>query len=232
MPVNIDQIYHRYQIPPNLIWHMTVAAAIGQVISASWLPTATPDHNSPANHQDLIVNYLLIHDLGNIIKFNFASQLSQQTFVIHSQQFHWQQVQQTYQAKYGFEAEAANLAIAKELAAPPIMLDMCGQHSFTAIDQLIADQDWPMLICLYADLRVAPSGLTSLADRLADLQNRYQNRDQSWTSTSTVNARSALCGKLESLLNTHTQLNLLNLQRADFVAAKKMINDWQWPYCD
>ncbi len=59
--MTIQQLYEKYEIMPNLQLHMYRVAAVAKMIC---------DHfQKPINKQEVIITCLL-HDIGNIIKFD------------------------------------------------------------------------------------------------------------------------------------------------------------------
>lgn len=70
--MKIQEIYRRYSIPPNLERHMLQVAAVGEYICTHW--------SGPELNSQLILQALLLHDLGNIVKFKrpFLGELEQE----------------------------------------------------------------------------------------------------------------------------------------------------------
>ena len=62
--MTISQIYNKYSIPINLKKHMLRVAAVGKIICDN-----TKDIKINKN---LIIKTLLLHDIGNILKFDFS----------------------------------------------------------------------------------------------------------------------------------------------------------------
>lgn len=61
---SIHGIYERFRIPGNLQMHMFRVAGVGELISNNW-------KGLDISKED-IVAALLIHDIGNIVKFNMT----------------------------------------------------------------------------------------------------------------------------------------------------------------
>ena len=60
---SINKIYTQFRIPPNLQQHMFRVASVAKIICNNWT-------GKELNQND-IVCVCLIHDLGNIVKYDF-----------------------------------------------------------------------------------------------------------------------------------------------------------------
>lgn len=63
MAETISQIYDRYQVLPALQLHMLRVAAVAQLICSSHHRALPTDH---------IISCCLLHDIGNILKFDLT----------------------------------------------------------------------------------------------------------------------------------------------------------------
>lgn len=174
--MTVFEIYQKYQIPPNLIRHQLEVTAVGRYICDHWL-------GEPVNKK-LVTEVLLLHDMGNIIKFKrpFLGELEQDAK-------HWEEVQQQFIRTYGTDVHIATLAIARELRVP------------TRIEELLIEMHdvWTKpekrlssvaRICEHADCCVTPDGVRGFVKRIQDLQSRYHmSYDRSHVQLATKNAR-------------------------------------------
>jgi len=183
-----SQIYQAYHIMPNLKLHMYRVAAVGQVILDYW--------TSPPVDRDTIIKTLLLHDIGNIIKFKLDSSLPRLNY--------WKQVQQDFINKYGHDVHAANHAIAQELALPQTVIHLLDISHTSNSRQILANNDWSSKLCWYADMRVSPKGVVSVDFRFKDLLSRYRHRDL----PQTIRRYWRDCLKLEQQLQPHISINL------------------------
>lgn len=72
--MKISQIYQLYPVPDNLAWHMLRVGAVGEWLINNLVNTHLVDHH-------ILISTLLLHDLGNLVKFDlkkFASFLDSQ----------------------------------------------------------------------------------------------------------------------------------------------------------
>lgn len=168
----ITEIYERYKIPSNLQEHHLRVTAVAQQICDNL--TVPVDANT-------VVRACLIHDMGNIIKFEFDYP---DEFYAPQGRDYWRGVQQEYFQKYGHDEHKASLTIAKELGMSEKVLDCIEAVDFKKSLQNVTRGDFEPKICDYADLRVAPYGVVSLKKRLDDGAKRYKNRPERWLGES------------------------------------------------
>jgi hypothetical protein len=159
--MNIGQAYEIYQIMPQLSLHMRRVAGVGKLILEGWQGVID---------RDLVLKSLLLHDMGNIVKFDLASPL----MPIENMDY-WMQVQQNFWKKYGRDTHEATKAIIRELKQDQVNKVMDEEHDgySTGDTSKLLSKDWPAKILAYCDVRVVPSGVTTLEERIKDLSNRY-----------------------------------------------------------
>ncbi len=156
--MTILDIYTKYQIPPNLQRHQLEVTAVGRYICEHW--------QGEAINTETITLALLLHDMGNIIKFKrpFLGELEKDAK-------QWEKVQEEYVQKYGSDVHTATNTIMKELGVY--------EHIAYIVDNvgMVADPDVPKsndaLIADYADMCVSPAGIVGFQERIQDLVVRY-----------------------------------------------------------
>lgn len=161
----ISQIYHNYQIPPNLQRHMIEVAAVAEFLANQF--------KGQAVNQSLVVESALLHDMGNLVKFkDFISpemKLDEKT---------WRQVQSEFISKYGPDAHQATLSIVKELSlkneAEVITTLEQSDHRYIASYGYLTLESQ---LLDYADMCVAPTGIVGFETRIDDLVKRYNLSD-------------------------------------------------------
>ncbi len=198
-----QQIYQKYQLPVNLQNHMLWTAALGLLISSRWKGAKLDTR--------LITTNLLLHDIANLIKFDFNSPLSQQSITEKRDLKYWQNVKKNLKQNYGSDVLSASIRIIQELNPQKSdkIIDLLKKHTFETIPSLLNTQgSWEHKIVLYCDIRFKPEGISSLSDRIRDLQKRYQNRDDSWINKQTFKHRLDNSLKLEQQLDSHTEIDL------------------------
>lgn len=157
----ITEIYDEYKIMPNLRQHMYRVAAVGEMII---------DHLELDVDKDEILQALLFHDMGNLIKFKLGAIPE---FLEPQGLAYWQKVQDEMRDKYGPDEHAAHIAIAHEIGAGDRVAELVDCIGFHNLCKNASSNDWAHKICSYADLRVYPHGVVSLEKRLEDGRKRY-----------------------------------------------------------
>jgi len=161
----ISQVYDKYQIPDNLQKHMYRVAAVGYEITENWL--------GPEIDRDLIAKALLLHDLGNIIKFDldaFPKLLGDDTDKLD----YWKRVQKKFIDQYGTNEFEATMAMMQELSVEPAVSGLVEKLGVNNLAEIVGGGDWQLRIAEYSDLRVAPEGVVRIDERFDDLFKRYK----------------------------------------------------------
>lgn len=162
--MTIAHVYAQYRIMPCLQQHQLRVAAVADLIIA----------NSQLRvNRRRVITALLLHDMGNIIKFDldrFPQYLKPEG------KSYWQQVRAEYLTKYGQDVHHATLAIVQELGVTKDILKLIDAIDLTKAEANVQSDNYEIKICDYADARVAPTGIVSLQARFDDLHDRYQHR--------------------------------------------------------
>ena len=156
-----QEIYTAYEIMPGLQLHQLRVASVAKLMCENL--------NKPINIHDVTLA-CLFHDMGNIIKSDltrFPEFLEPQGFA------YWERVRAKFIEKYGDNAHHGNVAIAKEIGLNPSVIELIDGISFSNIEWIVANASFEQKISEYADDRVGPFGILSVADRLADARARY-----------------------------------------------------------
>jgi hypothetical protein len=168
MTMTVAQVYDQFQLMPNLQTHMYRVAGVAAVICDQAQPSLKSQLHRPE-----VITACLLHDLGNIIKFDLALFPE---FLEPQGLEHWQQVQNEFFAKYGFDEHRATWQIAQELNVSAEVLHLIKAVDFANTKENYESSDFNAKICSYADTRVTPQGVVSLDERLADLEARYHHK--------------------------------------------------------
>ena len=161
--MKISEIYKKYNIPPNLIDHMLTVTKVVLFITNHW----------KGEKIDKIVmeKSALVHDLGNIVKFNFkkypeflGSEMKNRSI--------WEEKQKEMVAKYGNDDHEATRLILNELKFDDKSIGVVSSKSFGNSVATLNSNNWNLKILLYSDLRVLPWGTGTLEDRFNDIKER------------------------------------------------------------
>jgi hypothetical protein len=164
MSMDILKVYKKYKIMPNLQMHMLRVAGVATLICDNF-ETTLPKKE--------IITACLLHDMGNIIKFdlNVFPEFSKPEGVEY-----WQSVKDEYVEKYGNDEHKATIDIAKEIQSGERIIELINSVSFLGAPGLVTDTDFAKKIVEYCDVRVDPVGVVSLEGRFMDLRRRYGHK--------------------------------------------------------
>ncbi len=163
--MNIPGIYKKYNIMPQLAEHQLKVAGVAVFIL---------DHSSLIIERQEIITACLLHDMGNIIKFDLAQagrlypgRFSQEELA------YWQEARAGQIKKYGPDEHRASMEIAREIGVSARVLELIDCIGFQNGKVNAQSDDFGKKICAYSDMRVGLNGIISLEERFLDLRVRY-----------------------------------------------------------
>ncbi|MCC6711146.1 MAG: hypothetical protein IT416_02215 [Candidatus Pacebacteria bacterium] len=195
-----QQIFDYFQIPPGLQQHMYTVAGVGKYICDHWVGEPIKTHETVAA--------LLIHDLGNLIKFDLSPGATIYDPVLNSEEWHF--IQRKMVEKYGPDAHLATYKMAQEVTANQLILELINSMDATNLTATL-NKSWEEKICEYADLRVTPIGITSLNDRLDDIHQRYQQHRGAWADEKLLATNKQAGKEIENQLQQHISQDILTI---------------------
>jgi hypothetical protein len=145
--MKIADIYETYKIPPHLQVHMLTVAGVARLIVEN-MDVAVLDEN--------IVQACLLHDMGNIIKFNMN--LFPEKFEPLGVEY-WKGVREEFIKKYGNDEHVATERIAREIGVNDVTFGLIKAIGFSNAVKNLQSNDLNRMICGYADMRVSPQGV-------------------------------------------------------------------------
>jgi hypothetical protein len=168
--MTIIEVYQKFKNPPNLQEHMLRVTKVGLFIYNHWTGSSID--------KDLLLKVLLLHDIGNIVKFDMVKYPH---FLGKEEQriAYWIGVQKEIIDKYGSDDNEVTGKMLNELGVDQIILKTVLDMSYLNALNIAKSDNWILKILLYSDLRVSPSGVIPLRNRLDDVFSRlekYKNR--------------------------------------------------------
>ena len=160
----ISEIYTEYKIIPSLQEHMLRVAAVASLICDNF--------NEPVSKNEIIIACLL-HDMGNILKFQWD--LLPKFFAPEGLEY-WQNVQNEYIEKYGENEHGATVKIMKELGLSDDVVALAAKNQFNLMCEHRDIDDMNLKIVHYSDGRVDPHGVVSYEERMNEAKKRYENK--------------------------------------------------------
>lgn len=159
--MTIQEIYTKYKIMPSLQLHMLRVAGVASVIC---------EHFGGEVERENVVRTCLLHDMGNIIKFNLnfrPGDLEPEGFE------YWNGVKDEFMRKYGNDETMATHKIVEELGVGSRVLEILGFTGFAMAEKCLSTDDFTAKIVEYSDERVAPNGVVAMLDRLYEGRSRF-----------------------------------------------------------
>ncbi len=155
------EIYEKYKIPPNLQTHMLRVAGVAKIITQNWKGEKIDEIS--------IIEGCLVHDMGNIVRFNFDN-----TDMLDDPENidYWRDVQKEFRDKYGWDEHHVTVSICEEMNLPQIVIDIAGDLDWLGIDNVLKDKNFNLVIATYSDMRVGPYGILSVEERIANIRAR------------------------------------------------------------
>lgn len=196
--MKIGQIYQQYKIPPNLQLHMIRVASVGAFIVDHW--------KEDKLDRIAIVQALLLHDTGNIIKFDFkySHLMGREEKNIG----YWKKVQQEFKEKYGDDEHLATLEIAKEIGLEDKTFELLNAIGSSKLQQALETEDWNKKIVCYSDFRVDPHGIVTVDKRFDEIVSRYKGRQHELGNINETEKRRLFCLELQKQLQTMVNFDL------------------------
>lgn len=161
--MKIKEVYDKFSIPPNLANHMLDVASICAFIQEFWTGRDI--------EWNVILKAALLHDIGNIVRIDFDKYLAfggeEEIDVIY-----WKDIQQKLIQKYGNDDHEATRVMLTELNVDKVIIQTILDKSFVNSIKIAHEDNWYTKILQYADLRVIPTGIVPMEDRISDVKNR------------------------------------------------------------
>ena len=130
------------------------------------------DAHELADYRDELISACLLHDMGNIVKFNFDALL----IVSPDERNHWEVAQKKMIAQYGTSAHKATLAIVDAIGVSSRVREIVDGVDFSNCEKIAESNDVLLMMAQYADARVTPNGIASLDERMEDMLTRYAHK--------------------------------------------------------
>lgn len=161
----VVEIYEEYRIAPWLQLHQLRVTAIARFLA----------ERIPGTHIDTVVQAALFHDMGNVLKFDFTSDLLL-SYVQEKGVEYWKEIQDDFRARYGDDEHSATNSICKEIGLSAAVIDLIDHMGFSKAGETLRSESWELKCVEYGDMRVSPAGIVSIEDRLAEGRTRYLKR--------------------------------------------------------
>ncbi len=212
-----SQVYSQYQIPKNLQRHMLRVASVGKYISKNWKGTVD---------EHAIVSTLLLHDLGNLLKFNLHRGL--ELFDEDERNLDvWLKIQNSLKEEYSSDEHEATLLMAREIEVNDRVLDLLNNMGSSNLHTTVKKNDWELAIVSYSDFRVDPDGFATVQERFADILKRYNGGDHVLADKEKTFFKRDQCLELEKQIQSKIKVSLNDLPTEELEEVSKSLRDWE-----
>lgn len=167
--IPIQWIYDRYKLTPALQRHQRRVAAVSELIFENLDEDAS--RKIGAGERRAVRAATLLHDMGNVIKFNFDVLPE---FLEPQGRDYWQKIKEQFIKRYGNDEKSAIMQIARELGTPTRVQELIDSVGFTNVQENLKSGDLARQITDYADMRVDPHGIVSLEKRITEGKKRWE----------------------------------------------------------
>lgn len=171
---DITEVYVEYKIMPLLAMHQLRVAAVAEMIC---------DSLDIDVDKESVIKACLLHDMGNIIKFNLD--YFPETLKPEGRDY-WQGIKDEYIKKYGTNEHEASAKIAEEIGATDLIKDLIGAIDSKLIEDIKNSDSFEKKICIYADNRASPHHIVSLEEHSLEAKERYKNHHRSFSEESRI----------------------------------------------
>jgi len=187
--MKITEVYQKYKNTPQMMEHQLTVAAVAGLVCDNWERGMTRNltrNDAEAKFgidRENIVVACLLHDIGNIVKFNFdrTKDIFPELLAKPEDREYWENVKKEFTEKYGKSSHEATVKIIKEIGVSDRVFELVDSVGFNQGVNNAWTGDFGKKICAYSDMRVKPSGVSSLEERMADLRVRYHNHPEGET---------------------------------------------------
>jgi len=210
--MTISELYKKYYVSPNLKDHMFRVAGVASFIADHWTGSEI-DWNT-------LIKCALIHDIGNLVKFNFERNLEfygreKKNIKI------WKERQKEMIAKYGSEDNEATHKILKEISFPENLNEIIYSKRFSNSIHTLESDNYLLKILHYSDLRVLPMGIDTLSERFAEAKSRQYGQ------TDNIEDLCQVCFDIEKQIQANVNVPLSNINSKSVQIDEKKFLDFE-----
>ncbi len=220
--MRISNIYKKFQIPPNLQLHMIRVASLALLIADSW--------KGGKLDLEVIVASCLLHDLGNILKFdfdNFPELLGGEQKNIE----YWRKVKKDMQKKYGFDEDIATRKMIRKLSINDKVKFIVENWGFKNFKRIYESNNLEWKICVYSDHRISPNGIVSLEENLREKRKRYSlNKKNASHLSKDFEMLLQSAQKIEEFIANNWIQNLHKITNSDLAKLSEKISLFEMDY--
>ena len=206
--MKISEVYKKFGIPPVLQNHMINVAEVCSYILDHW-------GGVKINRKKLIF-LCLVHDLGNLVRIDFNKQFGPREEWLDIKL--WSQIKVNTINKYGNDDDTVTAKMLEELGVAREISEIIFKKRFVNSIKIANSDNWLLKLLLYSDLRVLPTGIGTLQQRLDEVLGRRKDLSKKDNISLLCDA----CRKIERDIQKYVNISLESI--TDLKANKKLFN--------
>jgi len=175
-------------------------------------------HGDEVNWSETI-KATLLHDLGNIVKFDFTNYSHFLGSEIDNINY-WKKVQKAFIKKYGMDDHTACNKILNELKIDSSIIEIIDKKSFGNSVHISKSNKWEPKLLLYSDIRISPNGIVTMAKRLAEVTKRIGKYKNSPDLPNLINA----CEEIEKQIEKQTNIKISKIKELGKTNTQILLN--------
>ena len=214
----ITEIYEEHQVTPHLALHQLQVAAVASLICRN--STFSVDVDS-------IVCAALLHDMGNVIKFDLKQ--TKEVFGFSDEEIEKiAKIKKEFIGKYGEDEHVVNAQIALGISGSDKIVRLIKSNSFGLLCTTKEGDDNDLKVLKYADMRVGPKGVVSYEDRMEEAGKRYANHDKIQGYQESERQKLVGCGKdIEEWIFSRCSIKREDITEESVAPIVELLKNWE-----
>ena len=212
--MKVSEVYKKFGIPPNLQEHMLRVYEVVCFIEKHW--------KGDDVDWKLVKKIALLHDMGNIIKFN----LDKHPEFLGSEKSnieHWKKVQREMIQKYGSDEEEATKMMLEEVGIDTNAMQIIQNKAFGNSVGVRNSTNWHLKILYYSDLRTLPFGVGTIEERLSDVRGRMPK----YTSRPDFEDLVSACREIEDQIQKALDIQVSEINNSVIKLDKSILKNFE-----
>lgn len=199
--MKIEDIYRKFGVPPNLQEHMMCVTGVTSFIEGHW------KNKDNEIDWDLAKKIALLHDLGNVVKFDLDRHLDFLGTGEESNIDYWRGMQKKIIDTYGTDDHEVTKKMLQEIIVSQEAIDLIQSKGFGNSVATKNSDSWLLKILFYADMRTLPKGIGTLQERVADIRGRMPK----YSSRSDFEDLVSACQEIERQIQINIDISVLDI---------------------
>lgn len=196
---------------------MLRVAAVGKYLAESFVGEAQSQN---------IVATLLLHDLGNLLKFDLVKGLNLLDESERNLEY-WTEKKKQLQEQYSSDEHQATFLMAKETSANDKVLFILQHMGSSHLSETLESDDWELKICSYSDFRVGPFGYLTVEERFKNILERYEGSSHVLSDRPKTIEKMLACLALEDQLRSRISADMDTLPVEELERSARALENFE-----